>query len=168
MFLQYCLVVTRLVPHETAAILAHVLWTPYNHAPVVTWLVPHETANILAHVLWTPYCHAPVVTWLVPHETAAILVHLLWTSYNQAPVYSHFIQSHICKVPVCLAVTCHLHFWQNDLAVAWEWNGYQTESWLWRRMFSCHSCGDSNPQPFDHESGTLPLSYPHSQDASYW
>ena len=22
--------------------------------------------------------------------------------------------SHICKVYACLAVTCHLHFWQND------------------------------------------------------
>ena len=26
----------------------------------------------------------------------------------------HFIQSHIGRVYVCLAVTCHLHFWQND------------------------------------------------------
>ena len=26
----------------------------------------------------------------------------------------HFIQSHICSMHVCLAVTCHLHFWQND------------------------------------------------------
>ena len=24
------------------------------------------------------------------------------------------MQSHICKVHVCLVVTCHLHFWQND------------------------------------------------------
>ena len=26
----------------------------------------------------------------------------------------HFIQSHIGRVYVCLAVTCHLHVWQND------------------------------------------------------
>ena len=25
----------------------------------------------------------------------------------------HFMQSHIRKVHACLAVTCHLHFWQN-------------------------------------------------------
>ena len=24
------------------------------------------------------------------------------------------MQSHIRKVDACLAVTCHLHFWQND------------------------------------------------------
>jgi len=37
-------------------------------------------------------------------------------------------------VYVCLAVTCHLHFWQNDrdllraTAVTQGWNGYQNES----------------------------------------
>ena len=33
-YLQRYLVVTWLVPHETAAVLAHVLCTPYNHAQV--------------------------------------------------------------------------------------------------------------------------------------
>ena len=26
----------------------------------------------------------------------------------------NLIQSHIRRVPVCLAVTCHLHFWQSE------------------------------------------------------
>ena len=30
-----------------------------------------------------------------------------------------------------------------------------TESWPWRRKFSRRSCRDSNPWPFDHESGAL-------------
>ena len=34
MYLQRCSVVTWLVPHETAAVSAHVPYTPYNHAPV--------------------------------------------------------------------------------------------------------------------------------------
>ena len=44
------------------------------------------------------------------------------------------MQSHICKVYTCLAVTCNLHFWQNDLgllcatAVTQGWNGYQNKS----------------------------------------
>ena len=37
---------------------------------------------------------------------------------SASPVYTiqpcHFMQSHIRKVYACLAVTCHLHFWQND------------------------------------------------------
>ena len=43
------------------------------------------------------------------------------------------------------------------------WNGQQvrvcTESSLWRREFSHHSCQNSSSQPFDQESGTLPTSY---------
>ena len=52
------------------------------------------------------------LAWLVPHEMAAISAQVLCTPYNYAPC--HFMQSHIHKVYVCLAVTCHLHFWQND------------------------------------------------------
>ena len=69
------------------------------------------------------------LTWLVPHETAAISAQVLCTPYNHAPC--HFMQSHIRKVYACLAVTCHLHFWQNDrdllraTAVTRGWNGYR-------------------------------------------
>ena len=44
------------------------------------------------------------------------------------------MQSHICKVHACLAVTCHLHLWQNDrdllcaTAVTRGWNGYWNKS----------------------------------------
>ena len=57
---------------------------------------------------------------------------VLCTPYNYAP--SHFKQSHIHKVYVCLDVTCHLHFWQNDrgllraTAVTRGWNGYRNKS----------------------------------------
>ena len=46
----------------------------------------------------------------------------------------HFIQSHIGRVYACLAVTCHLHFWQNDrdllcaTAVTRGWNGYRNKN----------------------------------------
>ena len=70
--------------------------------------------------------------WLVPHETAAVSAQVLCTPYNHAPC--HFMQSHIRKVYACLAVTCHLHFWQNDrdllhaTAVTRGWNGYRNKS----------------------------------------
>ena len=69
---------------------------------------------------------------LGPHETAAVSAQVLCTPYNHAPC--HFMQSHIRKVYACLAVTCHLHFWQNDrdllraTAVTRGWNGYQNKS----------------------------------------
>ena len=70
-----------------------------------------------------------VLAWLVPHETAAISAQVLCIPYNHAQC--HFMQSHIRKAYACLAVTCHLHFWQNDrdlfhaTAVARGWNGYR-------------------------------------------
>ena len=78
-----------------------------------------------------------------------------------------FIWSCICKIHVCLALTCHLHFWQNDWdllhATEVTQSGTDTEiSQLERRKSSCLSCWDSNPRPFDHESVTLPLSHPSS------
>ena len=69
------------------------------------------------------------LAWLVPHETAAVSAQVLCTPYNHA--LCHFMQSHIRKVYACLAVTCHLHFWQNDrdllraTAVTRGWNGYR-------------------------------------------
>ena len=44
------------------------------------------------------------------------------------------MQSHIHKAYACLAVTCHLHFWQNDqdllraTGVTLGWNEYRHES----------------------------------------
>ena len=72
------------------------------------------------------------LAWLVSHETAAVSAQVPYTPYNHAPC--DFMQSHIRKVYVCLAVTCHLHFWQNDqdllraTAVTQGWNGYRNNS----------------------------------------
>ena len=81
----------------------------------------------------------------------------------------HFLRSHTCRMHMCLAVTCHLHVWQNDwnfvhaAAVSWGETDTKitvaTESWLRRWKFSCSSMA---PRSFDHESGALPLSYPRS------
>ena len=78
---------------------------------------------------------------------------------------ARFNKIHIRKVYAFLAVTCHLHFWQNDrdflraTVVTRRWNGYpnksQHKSRPWRRKFSRRSSRDSNPRPFNHESGAL-------------
>ena len=103
------------------------------------------------------------LAWLVPHETAAVSAQVLCTPYNHAPC--HFMQSHIHNVCACLAVTCHLHLWQNDRdllrATAVTRGGTDTEirvsaeSRPWRRQFSRRSSRDSKPRPFDHKSGAL-------------
>ena len=71
---------------------------------------------------WHGWCHKN----LLPSRR------VLCTPYNHAPC--HFMQSHIHKVYACLAVTCHLRFWQNDrgllraTAVTRRWNGYRNKS----------------------------------------
>ena len=103
------------------------------------------------------------LAWLVPQESAAISAQVLCTPYNHAPC--HFMQSHICKVYACLAVTCHLHFWQNDwdllraTVVTQGCNRYQNTSQhrklMLEKKISCHSCKDLNPVTFSHVSSTL-------------
>ena len=56
---------------------------------------------------WRGWCHMKLLpSWLV-----------LCTPYNHAQ--GHFMQSHKRKVHAWLAVTCHLHFWQNDQDLSW-------------------------------------------------
>ena len=69
----------------------------------------------------------------MPRETAAISKHPVYT-IQSCTMSHHFMQIHICMVYMCLAVTCHLHFWQNDsdllhaTAVTQGWNVYWNKS----------------------------------------
>ena len=54
-----------------------------------------------------------IVTWLVPRETAVVSARSVYT-IQPCTMSRHFMQIHIRRVPACLVVTCHLHFWQND------------------------------------------------------
>ena len=80
---------------------------------------------------------------------------VLCTPYNHAPF--HFMQSHVRKVHAYLAVTCHLHFWQNDrdllhaIAVTRWWSGYRNKRQY--RKFTLEM--KILPRPFNHESGVL-------------
>ena len=70
---------------------------------------------------WHGWCHVK----LLPSRR------VLCTPYNHEPC--HFMQNHICKISACLAIPCHLHFWQNDrslscaTAVTRGWNGYRNK-----------------------------------------
>ena len=95
-----------------------------------------RVTSLVAHFCFVLNIHRngvlTALAWLVPHETAAVSAQVLCTPYNHAPC--HFKQSHIRKVYACLAVTCHLRFWQNDrdllraTAVTRGWNGHRNKS----------------------------------------
>ena len=71
---------------------------------------------------WHGWCHMKLLR--TPQHC------VLCIPYNHAAC--RFMQSHIHKIHACLAVTCHLHFWQNDnllcASAAMGWNGYQNMS----------------------------------------
>ena len=70
-----------------------------------------------------------VVTWLVPRLGCCV-----YTTQPCTSLQCHFIRNHIRRIPVCLDVTWHPRFWQNDqdllraTAVLWGWNGYWDKS----------------------------------------
>ena len=112
--------------------------------------------------------------WCHASETAAVSAQVLYTPYSNAPgLRCGFIRNCVYVGRMCVsrgsvAVTCHLHIWQNgrDLAaVTWGWNGYRNKCQhrkftleKERKKISRHSCRASNPTPFDHESVAVPLS----------
>ena len=92
----------------------------------------------------------------------------VYTIEQCGSLHCHFNQSNICRVHVCVTVTCHQHFWQNDrdllhaTVVTLGWDRHRNKSQhrkltLEKNIVS-HSSGDWNPSIFYHKSTTLPCS----------
>ena len=82
-------------------------------------------------------------------------VHHITSLYSKPRTYGAYVFS--CKQPPAL-----LAEWPGFVratAVTRGWTDAEirvrTESWAWRRNFSRRCSPDSNPRPFDHESGVL-------------
>jgi len=110
-----------------------------------TYVVLHQATW---HAAWLYGVHRTCA------ETATVTRGTIHMTTKQRYKSRHFILSHIRRVHSCLAVTYHLHIWQNDqdllrtTATVGAWNGYRnknTESWPRRRQFSRRSCLESNP-----------------------
>ena len=75
-------------------------------------------------------CYMAFATW----NCCSLDACSVYTMQPCTSLQCHFIRSHIRKMHVCLTVTFHLHFWQNDrdllraAAVRRGWNSYQNES----------------------------------------
>ena len=51
---------------------------------------------------------------MLPREAAAVSALPVWTIQPRTSLQCQFIGSHVGLVHACIAVTCHLRFWQND------------------------------------------------------
>ena len=92
------------------------------------------------------------LAWLVPKETAAISARSVYT-IQPCTMSLH------AKPHACLAETCHLHFWHNDLgllratAVTRGWNGYRNTV----VPFLAHSTTDQSQKIYFRNPGSLGL-----------
>ena len=100
---------------------------------VVTWLMPREATAVMVHILCPPYSHAPVYSGTSFEATFWWrMENHIWAQWACSRVENNVINN-ICSVRVCLAVTCHLHFWQNDrdisraTAITRGWNRYRNK-----------------------------------------
>ena len=97
-----------------------------SHVVLHEWIAIYSAFWISTEVVylqrWHGWCHKN----LLPSRR------VLCTPYNHAPC--RFMQSHIRKVYACSAVTCYLHFRQNDqdllraTAVTRGWSRYRNKS----------------------------------------
>ena len=98
-----------------------------------------------------------------------IICHTTKHQFRATLTDSDSIWRHIHRVHVCLAATCtvSVNIMTGIFYVLLQYHRggtdtkikVGTESWPWKRKFSCHSCHDWNLQPLNHESSTLSLSY---------
>ena len=92
---------------------------------ISTWVNSFLSTEVVYLQRWHGWCYMK----LQPSRRKFCVHHTTMQPYNHAPC--HFMQSHIRKVYACLAVICHLHFWQNDrdllraTAVTRGWNRYR-------------------------------------------
>ena len=98
-----------------------------------------------------------VVTWLVPHETAAVLAHYAYTIMSCKATYIGCMHNVYCNLPPELLAEWLGSFmcYRGNMRKERILKSVSTESWPWRRKLSHHSSWDSNPKPFNHESGAL-------------
>ena len=120
---------------------------------IVRFLIPTE-------VVYLQRCL--IVTWLMPRETAADSESSVYT-IQPCTMSRHFMQSHIQRMHTCLAVTCHLHFWQNDqdllcaTALTRGWNRYRNKIQHRKLIVEKTIIPPFLPfsRPFNHETGAL-------------
>ena len=127
-YLQRCLIVTWLVPRETAAVSARSVYTLSRHFVQRYIRKVYACLAVSARSVYTLSRH------FVQRYIRKVYACLAVSARSVYTLSRHFVQRYIRKVYACLAVTCHLYLWQNDrnllraTAVTRGWNGYRNKS----------------------------------------
>ena len=102
----------------------------------LSYVILNEWLLFIVRIQYPPKWCTYIAVWLLHGWCNVKLLQFrrdLLTPYNHG--LCHVTSwSHIRRVYECLAVNCHLHFWQNDRDILWataitlEWKGYQSKS----------------------------------------
>ena len=140
-WLQCCLTVKWLVPHETAAILAHVLCTPYSHTPVYSVTLFEATYICSMHVCLIVPCHLHF--WQDDQDLlCATAVMWGWNGYRNKSQHRKLTLE---KKILLLLLPGQSPFDHESGTIS-------------QSMFYFYDC--SHQGGIRQDSGTLPLSYP--------
>ena len=156
---RYSLLSSRLT-----ALMSHVILNEWLYPVIVRFSFNIHRSYVLTALFG---CCMAGATWNCCHLGTSSV----YTIEPRTSLQCHFIQSHISRVHVCWAVTCHLHFWQNeqdllhDTAVTRGWNGYWNKSQHRKltpekKILPLFLPGLEPKTFWHHESISLPLSHP--------
>ena len=137
------------------------------------WLWLSECILLIAHFDYPHKGCTGSTVWLLHgwcHMKLLPSWHKVCVLHSTMHQFTVSLHSKPYRVHVCLAVTCHLHFWQNgqDLLHAtaviqecnWYWNMSQHRKLTMEKKILPLSCWDSNPGSFDHVSDFLTTAIP--------
>ena len=105
-------------------------WLADLHVILNEWLAFHSS---FLNIHWSGVLTVLLGCYMAGAMWNCCLLGMFCVYHTTMHHVNHFMQSHVRRVHVCLAVTCHLHFWQNgcDLlhatVVTWGWNRYRDE-----------------------------------------
>ena len=110
-----CCFCSQLIYIYCYSLLSSILNVHMSHVILKGWLYPFIAHIINIHgngvlVALCGCCMAGATCELLPLQR----MFCVYTIQPCTRLQFHFIRSHIDRVCACLAVTCHLHFWQND------------------------------------------------------
>ena len=99
--------------------------------------------HVILNMWLYPFCYMAGATW----NRCCLSTSFMYTIQPCISLQCQFIWSHICWMHVWLAVTCYLHFWQNngDLSCA----TVVTAGW--------NRCQNKSAQEVDPEEENLPI-----------
>ena len=139
--------------HSPPALFFLLKWLAHTNSTLYAMISPQwlsELRRLWPSVHWRVVCE--FASWSVPTlclDSGIVSPLRLRRVKGECVFKFNLLPALLAEWPGSLYATAVTRGWNR------HWIRVSTQSWFWRRKFSCRFCRDSNSQPFDHESGAL-------------